>query len=271
MSTEKTRHITNPLTTKQLLDYYLIPELLQGRPYGYAQRVQGKISAHNVVVSKSVIYSRACEVENGRATLHPSAEFHGVPGQREGKDQNYAGFWAMVDMFIPDKSQRRYIGLPSNQIDKIREHVDGYMVVCERDKKLAIYLTQLALYLSKTRGGIMSWPRIMVYHGDIIQFLCYGCEFNIFDLDLMQLLPKEEMLNTWVTSLRTSISRGTVAAINLITTIGRSITEEEYNKRVEYFREALEAQGLRELGYSRFSIRDRQTPMRAERIILKRK
>lgn len=268
--TEKTRHITSPHTTKQLIDYYLIPELLQDKPSGYAKRVQGKVSEHNIVVSKNVIYNRASQISKGEATLHPAAEFHGVPGRREGKDQNYAGFWAMVDAFIPDQAQRNYVGLPSNQLDRIREHVGGIIIVCERDRKLAAYLTQLAVYLANTKDDSTSL-RMMIFNQDILSFLSHRFKFNIFDLDFMQLLPREEKLDQWAQLLRHSISRGTVAAINLITTIGRSITEEEYDKRVEYFRSALNREALREIGYSRFSIRDRQTPMRAERMILKRR
>jgi len=263
----KTLHTSNQRTTNQLLDYYLIPELIEGRPAGYATRVQGRISEHNIVVSKSTIYSRAQRVINGTTTLHPSAEFHGVPGNREGKDQNYSGFWSMLDCFIP-REERFYIGLPSNQIDRIKEQVGGWIFVCERDTDHAEQLKHLAAIISARPHN---QAQIIVIHGDIFNFMETNIKFNVFDLDLMQNLPDEFDLKWWVHLLRTSTLRGSTIGINLIATIGRSITEEEHNKRTIFFRDALRTEGFRELGYSRFAYRDRRIPMRAERFILKRR
>ena len=112
-------------------------------------------------------------------------------------------------------------------------------------------------------------PHIIIENEDIFEVLEEKkAVFNIFDLDLMSILPRPEKLDKWACILRSSAKEGKVV-VNITTTIGRSLTEEEYNSRVGYFRQALESVGFRELGFSPFGYRDRYTPMRSMRIILK--
>jgi hypothetical protein len=255
-------------TGDQFLDYCLLPEVLKGKPRGYARRVQGRLAEYNILRSKQSIYSRAQKILSGRAVIRPVATFHNVPGYRGGKDLNYAGFWSMVDLFLPNKKERVYVGLTGNHIDVIREHIGATLTACERDTKTVENLKALTNLILNTKGVP---PTIQVIHTDIFEYLAQGHQFNIFDLDLMQTLPCPSELTHWAQLLQWSTTRGARVAVNLTAAIGRSITEVEHNKRAEYFRAALDREGLRELGHSRFAYRDRKIPMRAERLILKRR
>ena len=250
----------------QLLDFYLIEELLSGAQKGYPGRVAKKLLEHNVVYKKNAIYSRAKTILAGKTVLVPSADVDGRPSARDGKDKMYAGLWTMVDLALPFPETRVYIGLTANQLDNVRVHLASpFMVVCERDKVRSEKLRQLADLVEKSKQG----PKIIIENEDIFEVLKEKkAVFNIFDLDLMSILPRPEKLDKWAHILRSSAKEGKVV-VNITTTIGRSLTEEEHNGRVGYFRQALESSEVREMGFSPFGYRDRYTPMRSMRIILK--
>jgi hypothetical protein len=250
----------------QLLDFYLIEELIAGSLKGYPGRVAKKLLEHNVVYKKNVIYSRAKTILAGKTVLIPSADVDGRPSARDGKDKMYAGLWTMVDLALPFPECRNYIGLTANQLDNVRSHLSSsFMVVCERNKEKSEKLKQLAAFIEKAKQG----PQIIIENEDIFEVLKEKKNsFNIFDLDLMSILPRPAVLDKWAQIFRSSAKEGKVVA-NITTTIGRSLTEEEHLSRVGYLRQSLESVGFRELGYSPFGYRDRYTPMRSMRLILK--
>jgi len=249
----------------QLLDYYLFDELLKGPEKGYLKKVSAELSRHNVKFSSQVIYARAKSLLSGKSVYQPSADVDGRPSAREGKDKGYSGFWTMVDLAFPFPESRYYIGLAANQIDVVRSKVAApSMVICERDLGRAFKLQDIARFISEKKSG----PRIDIWADDVFEIMKKNeSSYNIFDLDLMVCLPKPKIIEEWVQHIYYSARSGKIV-INITTTIGRSITEDEYEYRAGYLHEALGYAGFTHLGYSPYKYRDRFTPMRSCRYLL---
>ena len=258
--------IIGRVSSRQLLDYYLLDELMDGQQRGYSARVSARLAQSNIKMSSQVVYARAKNILSGKTTVVPSADVNGTPSARIGKDQNYAGFWTMVDLAIPFPETRKYVGLPANQIDVVRERVasPGSLVVCEMDATRADKFFRLAQFLHEVRPG----PRIEVEVEDIFRVMDRETNrFNIFDLDLMCCLPKSEELESWAKIIYKSALPGK-SVVNLTATVGRGITDKEHLYRSTIFRDMLQFAGFEETGASLWSYRDRQIPMRATRLIL---
>lgn len=273
MEQRKTQEMTlaNKTTEQQLLDYYLIPELLQDLPRGYAKRVKCKLLSHNVNIhSTSTIYQSAKMILDGKNTLRPAADVNGRPSTREGKDKAYEGFWSLMDVFLPNPSKRNYIGLAANQVGVVRDRVGGWnpVVVCEYNQVRENKLRELAGFVMRSRLG----PHISVVGRNIFDHLGRGenCNsFNIFDLDLMCVIPGLTELDDWARVIYRSAKSGT-NLIYIAVCIGRSITEEEHSFRMEYFEQSLTCRNFKLVGSSPFAYRDRKIPMRVNRIVLEK-
>lgn len=254
-------------TEEQTVDYVLGKEVLsQSRitlKHGEAIRIQGVLAKdYNIHVSTQKISARTGQLRNGLSAFSPSGDYNGQPGKRSGKDTNYAGFWTLVDAFLPSRFERRYIGLAANQMDVIRNHISYHpVVVVERDKERAEELKAMAEVLNKVR----LIPKIEVIEGDIFDMLPFY-DANILDLDLMCAFPEDPTF--WVETLNL-IKETTV--LNITTCIGRFVTEKEYNDRTKRFRDQLVGNGVEIVARSPFSYRDRFTPMRAERLVIRKK
>lgn len=263
--------LANRTIRQQLLDYYLIPELIQGLPRGYAKRVKGKLSSHNITTcSRATIYQSAKMILDGRNTLRPAADVNGRPSTREGKDKAYEGFWSLTDVFLSDPFRRSYIGLAANQIDVVRDRVGGWnpIVVCEYSQTRENKLRELAGFIMRSKPG----PHISVIGRNIFDHLGRGenCNsFNIFDLDLMCIMPGLTELDSWARVIYRSAKQG-INLIYIAVCIGRSITEEEHDFRMEYLEQSLTCRGFKLVGNSPFAYRDRRIPMRVNRIVLEK-
>ena len=114
----------------------------------------------------------------------------------------------------------------------------------------------------------------MVLNGDLFKILSnldQSPNFNIFDFDLMQSLPNTNTLIKWAQLIYNNSVSKTPIILNLVATIGRTITENEHIIRTQQFSEILQNHGMRVLGHSRFGYKDRQIPIRAERFVLKKR
>jgi putative hemolysin len=260
------KQLNNSKDIEGLLDYYLINELVEGLPRSFPKRIQYKLTLHNVSVSKNTVYVRAHKILKG-AVIHPAADVSGSPAARVGKDQAYAGFWTLIDIVLPNPAERHYIGLPANQLDVVCHNIGSTKItVCEHDFSRYEKLMDLSRLLNMTRPG----PQIDLLFDDIFSVIdSVENRFNIFDLDLMCNLPKGLRLEYWATSIYRASSLGTVV-LNLVTTIGRSITEREYRDRKELFNQLLKEAGFTKLVCSSFAYRDRRVPMRVEKYVLRK-
>lgn len=269
MSKFKEGQALGSASTNLLLDYYLINEIDNNLPRGYSRRVVNNLATHRVTLSPATIYSRVKKIISGDTIIRPSADVNGSPSARDGKDQGYAGFWSLVDIAIPDRNQRYYIGLAANQLDVVRSHISySSITVCEKLSERADNLCHLAGLAERFRPG----PRVDIVVGDIFKQI--GKEenkYNIFDLDLMCQLPEEKKINKWVKKIYRASYPGKVV-IGITTGIGRTgNTRERYKFRADYLQRALESVGFQDVGCSRFAYRDRRIPMRSERFILTKK
>ena len=252
---------------EQSVDYVIGKEVFaKGRTLlkrGEAIYIQGVLAnKHNIIIGTDKISARASQLRTGKYAFAPSGDYDGTPGSRAGKDENYAGFWTLVDAFIPKRFERMYVGLAANHMDVIRSHLSWHpVVVVERDKKKANELRAIADVLMKIR----QIPQIVVINSDIFETL-EALTANVIDLDLMCAFPEDP--TNWIKIL--GKMRGT-AVVNITTCIGRFVTETQYNDRTLNFRKMLPDYEIELVARSPFSYRDRYTPMRAERLVIRRK
>jgi hypothetical protein len=249
--------------SKQLLDYYVLKEyVLTDKRRGYAARVVKNLAdSHAIKVQERDVYRRVERVLAGDS-LRPSADVSGTPSIREGKDQNYAAFISLVDIFLPRAEKRAYVGLPANQLDDIASRIGGSILAVERDSQRTVELEKFKNFIQKRRRD----ANLNVASSDIWMLL-QGCKdrFNIFDLDLM--CPLTEDTFNWAEAVYRAAQPG-FTVLNLTTTVGRSITKKNYERRVTWFSRNLCSAGFKPVGNSRFPYRDRHTPMRCERYVL---
>lgn len=248
---------------KQLLDYYILKEyVLAGKRRGYAAKVQKDLAdTHEVLVKEHNVLSRVKAIRAGDP-LRPSADVSGTPSSREGKDQNYAAFVSLVDIFLPRVTERAYVGLPANQLDYISHRIGGRIVAVERHLDRVRELQKLNSFIRSRRPG----ASLKVVHGDIWEILSGSEEkFNVFDLDLM--CPIEERNMRWAKAIFDAARPGR-SLLHLTTTCGRSITQRQHEKYTNRFRSNLARVGFEPFGSSSFLYRDRATPMRCERFVL---
>ena len=250
-------------SAKQLLDYYILKEyVLKDARRGYAAKVVKNLAdSHAIRLQERDVYSRVKRVRAGD-TLRPSADVSGTPSVREGKDQNYAGFLSLVDVFQPRVEERCYIGLPANQFDVIASKIGGSIFAVERNRERAEELEKFKSFIQKRRRKVS----LTVANCDIwILLQTLANEFNIFDLDLM--CPMQEDTLEWAEVFYHSAKPG-MSILNLTTIVGRVITAEEHEKRVNWFNRNLHSVGFKPIGRSRFVYRDRAHPMRCERYVV---
>ena len=262
-------HTLSQTSAKQLLDYYLLNEcILKDKKRGFGARVMGTLEQnHSIRVKEVDVYQRFKGVLAGNP-LRPSADVNGTPSTREGKDQNYAGLIALVDIMLPRKQMRYYVGLPANQLDFIATSVGGNITAVEKVPERAQKIAQFAKFVTKMRNNML----INVVNDDVWSYLQTTSEkFNVFDLDLMCHLPDDS--SSWANAIHLAARPG-VSVAHVTTCIGRGkfdgLTEEKYETRVVRFIGNLISAGFKSLGHSRFSYRDRITPMRCERLVLKK-
>lgn len=236
----------------QLIDFYLIPELTNNLPPGYIKRLQSKVN-----ISSSILSARARRVFRGDLILQPAADIDGKPSSRTGKERAYEGFWSLVDILLPNKIERRYIGLTSNQISPVAARLACPMIVCEKEWQKYQKLLQLASFENRTNNR-----RVNVACWDIFGYLSISeRKFNIFDLDLMSILPTEERLCKWAKLIKRVSLDGPVL-IYIANSVGRNITKEEHNKRLDYFISCFD-----NISRSDFNYRDRRIPIYGSRLV----
>jgi hypothetical protein len=257
--------VVNQQIRNNLIDYYLTEELINNLPIGYASRVQTYVARHVELPDRKIIYARAKAILNGQEALAPSADIDGKPSTRIGKDRCYEGFWTLIDIMFPNKEERYYIGLSSNQLSLVKDKINNDIVVIENRYRKAQQLKRLALFINTLYG-----PKIKVLNMNIFTHLRSNKaknKYNIFDLDLMCALPIEKEIYSWASSIWNAAHYKT-NLIYIANSIGRNITEKEHDIRIEILNKALEEVGFKDIRYSRFAYRDRRIPIRGERIIL---
>lgn len=256
-------HTLSKASSKQLLDYYVLKEyILTDVRRGYAARVRKNLAdSHAIRIQENDVYSRVKRVLTGDS-LRPSADVSGTPSTREGKDQNYAGFISLVDVFHPRAEERSYVGLPANQLDHIAGRIGGSIVAVERNPERAKQLRKFKSFIRKRRRKVS----LEIANCDIWTLLQEQQNmFNIFDLDLMCPIPEDTF--HWAEAIYNAAQTG-VSVINLTTVVGRVISIKNHEKRVNWLNRNLCSVGFKPIGGSRFSYRDRSTPMRCERYVL---
>jgi len=267
------------MNSNQLLDYFIGEEILlkfdpewtdsSSRRWNtsykeHIDKIERTLKQYNVNISRQKILARSGDLIKGRGVFKPLGDYNGTPGTREGKDQSYAAFWALVDVFIPRRWERSYLGLAANQLDVIRTHIGlKTIVVVERDKDKAEAMKTLAERCSTERW----FPQVEIRNEDIFDVMMREeNRFNVLDLDLMTFLPEDSI--DWAKAIMYCTVDHGPTVVNITTCIGRIITAEQYRKNVETLKDNLGKVGISLVGKSSFGYKDRVIPMRSEKLIL---
>lgn len=257
--------LIDTIKPNQIIDYYLQEEVKGGWQTGFATRVHGKISQHkNLIISKDKIYARATKIRKGEDYLRPASDFTNQPSPREGKDRAYEGFWALMDILIPSPENRHYIGLAANQIDSVRNRVQNNITVVENNRAKAANLKLLADSLN-TSGYKVDIKSTNVFR--VLKSKGAESQYNIFDLDLMCIMPKKQQSEIWAKAIYNAAKPG-ANILHFAVCVGRSISIDEHDSRAIYLHDALVKVGFGDIVHSHFSYRDRFIPMRGERIVM---
>ena len=183
---------------------------------------------------------------------------------RYGKDGMYKQLHMMISLWLRN-GERKYVGLPANQILSINKEF-GYenVVACERDKVMSEFMFCLQRHFSP------SGNHATLINDDIFNYLSKtDKKFSIYDFDLMCCIDSNNILNKLIDNIsKTSMDK---CVVNIATTIGRKISESTYRsimpgQFIEKISKTMNVVGHHSDGYN-----DRVIPMRYELFMLERK
>lgn len=262
-------HNTIAKYQRQLIDYEIGRELVlkngNWNNISISEIVNRLKELFNLEILPDRINKRIKLLQSGKGIWAPAADFAGIPGPRDEKDKNYSAIWALVDIFIPNRKERQYLGLAGNQFHQVRSKVDF------RSQVYVIENNEQRYQELKVLNECLTWP-VHILFGDVYDKLDWSRNFvNIFDLDLMtHSLPN--YTNTICIGKAARLGNN---ILHISNSIGRNITEKQYDEAVLLFMERLNNYSDYEykieiIGQSKFRYQDRMTPMRSLRIVFKK-
>lgn len=199
---------------------------------------------------------------------------------RLGKDKNYHHVWSLVDMFIPCRFARRYIGLPANQLDVVASKIEQdpclrepAVVACELNSSTRNEMTGIIDNIIYQRD---EHPSVRLEGDDVFQVMKreaksqYG--FNVFDLDLMIALPDRKKLQEIADLTYDCANKQTHVVFHLSALTARTTDNATHKFRVEILCDALERAGFDIVGHpTHFEYTDSKIPMGCLRVVLSKK
>jgi len=257
-----------PNTRHRIINQIIYEEFIAAlwdRRRNWTRPARRRLLEYGIDLSEGVLVTYRRQIRNGErdpisAPSFSGDLFNGSYASRYGKDGMYKQFEMWQRFYV--KTKGKYVGLPANQILSItRDFGAENTFACERDEVMAAFMFDLQRYFSKP-------PHATVIKKDIFEYLeSSNNTFSIFDFDLMCQANTEGLLER----LAACVSRTArfPAIINIATTVGRWITDEEYRSLMPYeLIRQLRAHGIDTIDSYSGGYNDRIIPMRYEFLAL---
>ena len=262
-------HFIHQVTNFVVVDEYLRSLSLPwrngySRPAAEALQIlfpQKKFSRHDVLSIRNCLHT------GERKAIFPTI-FTGKLKSRRQKDLMYQRFFGALDVVLPDRKKRSYIGLTAEQLDMYTDEIHGTMTVAERDTKRFGWISSFHKEFIQHR----SKARISIFNEDIFKKLvsCTTDSYNVVDLDLMCSVRDVPQLTTWAMALYQGTQN--LSVVNITTSIGRQgVSDLQYHAlmphaMIDIFRKVgyKKAVAFKSSGYKDSS------PMRWEHFILEK-
>jgi hypothetical protein len=242
-------------TKYKVINQIIFEEYIRNRN-GWAERAIERLKRYNISITAGTLSTYKRELIRGDRNPATISIYGGTSNShfasRHGKDGMYSQFKLWCDIFV-DTFQ--YVGLPANQILAISKDFGAeYVVACEKNKSTYNHMKNMQTYFSEP-------PYAIIKNKDIFKFLEEtNMKFSIYDFDLMCHIS-EKIISKIIHSVnRTAMEK---VVVNIATTIGRKITEEQYYNMVpNSILEACKKHELNVLKYHCGGYNDRIMPMR---------
>lgn len=192
----------------------------------WAIEANRRLKSFGINITSSTLSSYKKEIQEGKRDPSAIANFGGQTLDNEfytsryGKDGMYKQFKLWSKIWVKEENWK-YIGLPANQILAINKEYKN-IYACERDLAMVDFMNCLCKNFSPADS------KATIIRDDIFNFLKLTNEkFSIYDFDLMCHITTNNLLDCLVeTIFKTSEER---CIVNIATTIGRKISEDQYN------------------------------------------
>ena len=220
---------------KRLIHYYLIDNIIKGLDNKQIlSNTINSLKQHGVERKASSLYLiKRLLIKNPELHCLPSLINKEPSNYREEKEKLYSAFWRMTQMEVRKDESVAYVGLPSNQIGNVWKNLkkitDSFILTsCEIDKEKADWQEK---YVDKFLDD-----RCSIFNKNVFTVIdnLLRTETLILDLDLM--ITGDLYLSEKIAAIISKLEHKKII-INITTSIGRNITENEY---ILFFRKKLE-------------------------------
>lgn len=215
--------IENKRYKRQIINFITVNQYLKNKSL-YGRRAAYQLKELGVKTSNANISQVMNNISNGRSRAEFPSIFNNKLSPRTGKDESYAAFWRLGEIFL-DNQEWKYVGLPAHNIEIICSNIIGNpsnVTACELSPDTYNWMN---IFYFKTKRR-----RPIIINQNIFNFLNETQDkFNVFDFDLCNGIRSNIDFNKWAALIyRTSEDR---SIINISSMIGRRCgTEKEYRE-----------------------------------------
>jgi hypothetical protein len=267
-------YVICPNTRHRIINQVIYEEFIKSlltRVINWEDKAAERLSCFGINISPVTLFLYSKDLKAGRRDPSSIANFSGqVEGgeiytSRYGKDSMYKQLKMMVNLWLKKKDWK-YIGLPANQILSITKEYgqNNIAYACEKNSSMAEFMFILQRHFAPIDC------RAAIIKSDILECLqITPHKFSIYDFDFMCHISAENLINNLVDGVsRTSMNK---CIVNIATTIGRKISEEDYKKLMpkEFIRGISKTMNV--VNHYSDGYNDRIMPMRYELFMLERK
>jgi len=232
------------------------------------------------------IQQRLNDLQSHQKSLTLPSILNGKPSTRHFKDMMYAELNRLVECYIQPKASRSYCGLTAQHLYHISDHFDAaFIVSCEKSNEVFDWVKKLHTvffnedndfcWINKKDIESTGNSQRGMINTDVFSHLSYAKEagfknlYNILDLDLMINVKNIPDWNLIAETLYSVMEPTSI--ISLTTSVGRNITNKEYNEIMPHTLErALYSNGFKLVKVFSGKYLDRKIPMRTEHLMIRK-
>ena len=218
-----------PNTRHRIINQVIYEEYIWGiwnNKSNWTEASRKRLQKYGIDLKDSVLKSYKLQLKKGErdpisAPSFKGDLFSGNYASRYGKDGMYKQFELWATIFA--EPGKNYVGLPANQIlSVVRSFNPENVYACESDATMARFMLSLLRHFSNP-------PHATIIDKDIFEFLlATKNRFSIFDFDLMCQINSDGLIEKLSNCIYRTMENK--AVVNIATTVGRWISDEEYKK-----------------------------------------